>query len=410
MNEVQRIGQIAMIQNAHPGKGRRPEFLSEESPLAARHYHGSLPDYQPTPLVCLSDLAKKMGVKDIFIKDESYRFGLNAFKGLGGTYALCRVVCEELCLNPATVTLEELRKPENLEKIQKMVFVTTTDGNHGKGVSWAAGLLGCEAHVFMPKGSVEARAQAIRDAGKAEVVITDLGYDDAVRYAAKMATENGWFLVQDTSWPGYDKVPSWIIQGYTTMVYEALTQLAVAGYKRPTHVFLQAGVGAMAGGVLGYLACVYGDDLPTVSIVEPSEVACIFESARHEDGEAHKATGSEVTIMAGLNCGEPCLVTWPILRDFASHYFACPDEVSARGMRILAAPEGNDPTVKSGESGAVTAGLLSMLLEYEEYQPIREKLGLNENSVILLFNTEGDTDPEGYREIVYNGAHPMTTH
>lgn len=410
MNEIQKVGHISMIQSKHEKAGHLPEFLSEDSTRAVRHYHESHPDYRPTPLVCLSGLANKMGIKEIFVKDESYRFGLNAFKGLGGTYALCRVVCEELCLNPATVTLEELRKPENLEKIQKMVFVTTTDGNHGKGVSWAAGLLGCKAHVFMPKGSVEARAQAIRDVGTADVVITDLGYDDAVRYAEKMATENGWFLVQDTSWPGYDKVPSWIIQGYTTMVYEALTQLAVVGYTRPTHVFLQAGVGAMAGGVLGYLACVYKEDLPIVSIVEPSEVACIFESARHEDGEAHNATGSEITIMAGLNCGEPCLVTWPILRDFASYYFACPDEVSARGMRILAAPEGKDSAIKSGESGAVTAGLLSMLLEYDEYEPIREKLGLNKDSVVLLFNTEGDTDPDGYREIVYNGAHPLPAH
>lgn len=406
MLNIEKLGGIQMIDNPHQTTGVRPDYLSREATTAVRHFHESLPDYMPTPLVELKSLAGRGGVASICVKDESKRFGLNAFKGLGGTFALCRVVCEELGLDPGTVTLEELRQPANSEKISQMVFVTTTDGNHGKGVSWAAGLLGCKSYVYMPKGSVEARAQAIRDAGGAEVTITDLGYDDAVRYAAKMAEENGWYLVQDTAWPGYEKVPSWIVQGYTTMLYEALDQMKDIGYNRPTHVFLQAGVGAMAGGILGALQCTYGDQLPKVSVVEPKEVACIFESALHADGVEHKATGSEITIMAGLNCGEPCRITWPILRDFADHYFACPDWVAARGMRVLAAPLVGDKAVVSGESGAVTMGLLSLLLEREELMPFREKLGLDEASVILLINTEGDTDPQGYRDVVYNGKYP----
>lgn len=398
---------IQMVVNPHRQAGQRPDFLSREATVPVRHLHESLVQYSPTPLVELSALAKHLGVSAIYVKDESKRFGLKAFKGLGGVYALCRAVCEQLGLDYRSVTMEQLQSPENREKIGKIVFVTTTDGNHGKGISWAAGLLGAKSYVYMPKGSVEARAQAIRDAGSAEVTITDLGYDDAVRYAAKMADENGWFLIQDTSWPGYDIVPRWIIQGYTTMVYEALDQLELLGHRRPTHVFLQAGVGAMAGGVTGALQCTYGEEMPLVSIVEPDQVACIFESARRDDGGEHKATGSEVTIMAGLNCAEPCQVTWPILRDFAHCYFACPDTVSALGMRLLAAPRDNDRPVVSGESGAVTAGLLSLLLEREDLAEFRKAAGLDENSVVLLFNTEGDTDPAGYREVVYNGAYPF---
>ena len=400
---------ICLAINPHRFTGECPDFLSREATEPVRHFHESLEQYAPTPLVSLPGLAARLGIAGIFVKDESRRFGLNAFKGLGGSYALAKVICEELGIDPKTVTMQELQRPENRKRIEKMVFITTTDGNHGKGISWAAGLLGAKSYVYMPRGSVEARAQAIRDAGSAEVTITDLSYDDAVRYSAQKARENGWYLVQDTSWPGYEIVPRWIIQGYTTMVYEALDQLALHGIKRPSHVFLQAGVGAMAGGVTGALRCTYGTDMPEVVIAEPEEVACIFESARQDDGSCHKATGSEVTIMAGLNCAEPCQITWPILRDFADLYFACPDTVAARGMRILAAPEAGDPAVVSGESGAVTTGLLTLLLEDKKLWEFRDKAGLGKDSVVLLINTEGDTDPEGYRDIVYNGAYPMTT-
>lgn len=406
MLTVEQLAGIQLLTNPHRRVGQRPDFLSLEETEPVRHLHGSLKEYAPTPLVELSGLARRLGVASICVKDESKRFGLNAFKGLGGVYALCRAVCDQLGLDYRTATLEQLQEPANREQISRMVFVTTTDGNHGKGVSWAAGLLGAKSYVYMPRGSVEARAQAIRDAGSAEVTITDLSYDDAVRYSAKLAEENGWYLIQDTSWPGYDTVPSWIVQGYTTMVYEALNQLDTLGYPRPTHVFLQAGVGAMAGSVTGALQCTYGDDLPKIAIVEPDEVACIFESARNDDGTEHKAVGSEVTIMAGLNCAEPCQLTWPILRDFADAYFACPDWVSARGMRVLAAPVDGDAPIISGESGAVTTGLVSVLLEREDLKPFRNQLGLDEHSVILLFNSEGDTDPEGYRSVVYDGAYP----
>lgn len=407
MLEAENLNGIQMLENQHRYPGVRPEFLSEQATAPARRIHMSLDAYAPTPLVELKSLAKFCGVKAILVKDESKRFGLNAFKGLGGVYALCRVICKHLGLDDQNVTLARLQEEDIRQRVSQMVFVTTTDGNHGKGVSWAAGMLGCKAYVYMPKGSVPARAQAIREAGSAEVKILDIGYDDAVRYAAKMADEHGWFLVQDTSWPGYEEVPQWIVQGYTTMVHESIQQMQTLGYERPTHVFLQAGVGAMAGGVLGALKCSYGDDLPCVSIVEPDQVACIFESVRQNDGRPHAAIGSGETIMAGLNCAEPCQITWPILRDFSQFYFSCPDNVAARGMRVLAAPMRGDQQIISGESGAVTMGLVSLLTTKPDLKPYCKKLGLDENSVIYLISTEGDTDPDGFRSTVYDGTHPI---
>ena len=372
--------------------GENCELFSKEASSSVRRFHESLDCYAPTPLVELKALAEKLGIKSICVKDESKRFGLKAFKGLGGSYVVFRVVCSELGLDPEKTTMNDLKSEKYKDKISKMVFITATDGNHGKGVSWASGLLGCKSYVFMPKGSVEARAQAIRDAGLAEVTITDMGYDDTVRYASSIAEKNGWHLVQDTSWDGYETVPLWIAQGYTTMVYEALEQMNEA----PTHVFLQAGVGSMAGCVLAGLRCTYGMDKPVVSIVEPTECACIFESARAGDGKPHPATGSEQTIMAGLNCAEPCELVWPILRDQADFYFACPDTVTIEGMRQLARPENGDTDIVSGESGAVTAGLASLILGDTKLEVFRDLLGLNKDSVILVFSTEGDTDPEGY--------------
>lgn len=407
MLEAEVINGIQMIENPGSDSGVVPGFLSKRETEPARHIQMSLDDYAPTPLTELSHLAGHCGVSAILVKDESQRFGLKAFKGLGGLYALVRVICKHLGLDYRVMTLDWLKEPDLQKIVSNMVFVTCTDGNHGKGLSWACGMLGCKCYIYMPKGSVEARAQAIREVGNAVVEITDMAYDDVVRYAAKMADENGWSLVQDTSWPGYEDVPKWIVQGYTTMFYESLRQMQKLGYEKPTHIFLQAGVGAMAGSIAGAAKCTWPQDTPCISIVEPDEVACIFESVRQNDGQPHASTGSGRTIMAGLNCGEPCLITWPILRDFSDFCFACPDSVSARGMRVLAAPMPGDTPIISGESGSVTTGLLSLLTTKKSLVPFRERLGLNKDSVVLVFNTEGNTDPEGFLDVVYDGAHPM---
>ena len=401
-----RIGLISVLENREKAGGPGPGFLTEEATAAAHRIHRELPGYAPTPLVRLDALARRLGVKALLVKDESRRFGLNAFKGLGGLYALTRVICRELGLDAAQVSFSDLKRPEYRDAIRRMVFVTATDGNHGRGVSWAAGQLGCEAHVYMPAGSSPIRAQAIRDVNpRAEVKIMDIGYDDTVRYAAQMAGEKGWFLVQDTSWEGYEEIPTWIIQGYTTMAWEACAQLREQGLT-PTHFFVQAGVGAMAGGMVGYLVNAWGPGLK-IAVVEPEGISCIYASAKAGDGAPHAVEDPEPTMMAGLNCGEPCTVTWPILRDHADWYFACPDSVSAYGMRLLAAPEGGDPAVTSGESGAVTTGLVALIAGKPEYRALRERVGLDENSVILCISSEGDTDPESYRRIVYEGMDPL---
>ena len=390
MNTIQGIRYIV---NASPDHGKGPAFLSPTETAAVQAFHEALPEYARTALVPLPELAKSLGIKAAFIKDESTRFGLKAFKGLGGSYAVFRAVCEKLGLDYRETSFSELQSDKVHRQIAELHFVTATDGNHGKGVAWAAAKLGCQAHVYLPKGSVQARAQAIRELEKTEAVITDLGYDDTVRYAARMADEQGWVLIQDTSWPGYEGIPRTIIQGYTTMCREASEQLEELDLA-PTHVFLQAGVGAMAGGVLGWLRNRYPDSDLTAAIVEPTEAACVFESVAAADGKMHPATGSGRTIMAGLNCGEVCPLAWPILRRQADAWFSCPDLVAVQGMRLL-----NRAGVVSGESGAVTAGLASLMAQ-DAFADVKQALRFKRDSVLLLFSTEGDTDPEAYREIV----------
>ena len=379
------------------------DFLTEDIVNDVEKFHKSIEGYEKTPLVKLDNLAKKLGVKNVFVKDESYRYGLNAFKGLGGLYAIFRIVCDKLDLDPSSTTFKDLQAEDIKEKLKDIVFVTATDGNHGKGVAWAANKLGCKSVVFMPKGSVLARAKAIESMGNSTVTITDLNYDDAVRKASKLADEKGWYLVQDTAWEGYEDVPNFISQGYTIMAKEALDELNELGIEKPTHLFLQAGVGSMAGSVLGYMVNRFDKKPPITTIVEPATVACIYKSALADDSKPHAVTGDLQTIMAGLNCGEPNTATWPILRDYASFYAACPDYVTARGMRILASPIKDDKKVVSGESGAVGTGLLSILMEKDEFEDIRKSMNLDENSIILIFSTEGNTDPKGYDEIVYDG-------
>ncbi|MBK5251880.1 MAG: pyridoxal-phosphate dependent enzyme, partial [Peptostreptococcaceae bacterium] len=238
-----------------------PDFLAVEATAPARAFHRELPEYSETPLANLKNLAKILGVKGIYVKDESKRFGLNAFKALGASYAISKIAAKEK--NPS-----------------KAVYVTATDGNHGRGVAWAAMKLGARAEVFMPVGSKECRADAIRGIGDSKVEITDMNYDDAVRFASDYAKKNGYHFVQDTGNANYRDIPNDITQGYTTMAFEAIKQLEGYGVDKPTHMFLQAGVGSMAGGVLGFIAHYYDGNPPVTTVAEPWEVACIYESIK----------------------------------------------------------------------------------------------------------------------------------
>ncbi len=377
------------------------QILSPLNLESVYRFHKSFPQYKPTPLHALDQFAKTIGVKNVLVKDESYRFGLNAFKVLGGAYAVARYIVETLGLNDDEMTFESLKKSDVKERLGDVTFVTATDGNHGRGVAWAASQLGQKSLIFMPKGSSEIRLQNIRKEG-AEASILDVNYDDAVRFATKYAEENNGIFVQDTAWDGYEDIPTWIMQGYTTLVQEAVEQMHERNIIKPTHILLQAGVGSFASSVLGYFADVYGDKRPICAILEPDQAACIYESVKAGDGLPHAVTGDLNTIMAGLACGEPSTISWNILRDYAEMYASCPDEVSALGMRVLGNPIKGDPQVISGESGAVGMGFLKLVMEKECYESIREKLQLDANSIVLIISTEGDTDPAHYRKVVWN--------
>ena len=354
-------------------------FMATEN---VRNLHTALDAYNVTPLV---ELKNFKGVRSIFIKDESQRFGLKAFKALGGVWAIYTVISRELGLENPTLAEIFNRRAE----LSKLTFITTTDGNHGKGVSWAAGLFGCKSYVYMPRGTVEVRAQAIRDAGSATVEITDLRYDDCVKFTAQLAEKNHWHLIQDTSWTGYEDIPAQIMLGYTTLAYEALWQMH---YVRPTHIFLQAGVGSMAGAIAAVFAEVFKDNPPRITIVEPTEVACFYETMRLDDGQIHSATGNGQTMMAGLNCATPCEIAWKILRRFAADTATISDDVAADAMRVLAAQK-----IVSGESGCAGFALANAALADKN---LRRALELDENSIIFVINTEGDTDPKNYKAIV----------
>lgn len=360
-------------------------------------FHKSFPGYSPTKLVRLDGLAKKLGVGSLYVKDESTRFGLNAFKGLGGSYCVGRLLADRIGISEDELAFEVLKQPDARKVAGSLTLATTTDGNHGRGIAWAARELGCSAIVYMPKGSSQERLENIRALG-AKAEITDLNYDDTVRLTARIAKEQGWELVQDTAWEGYEETPTRIMQGYTTLALEAAQQL---GDKAPTHVFLQAGVGAMSGAVAAFLADYYRDERPRVVIVEANAADCVFRTAEADDGELHIVTGDLSTIMAGLSCGEPCTVGWEMMRRYADHFVSVPDAVTEQGMRTLANPVGDDEAIVSGESGAVTTGLLIELMTDEALADIRKTIGLGPDSRVLCISTEGDTDRENYQRIVH---------
>lgn len=378
-------------------------FINEEVVESAQNFHSSFAQYEPTPLIELKNLAKLLGVNNIFVKDESYRFGLNAFKVLGGSFAIAKHIAEKIGVDISELPADRLVSKEVREKLGDVTFVTATDGNHGRGVAWAAEQLGQKCFVVMPDGSAIERRDRIRSHGAKCEIMEGMNYDDCVRYANKYAEEHNGIMVQDTAWPGYEKIPTWIIQGYATMAKEAKDKLEENGYK-PTHIFAQAGVGSLATGVTGYFSSVYqGAEKPFIGIVEPEKANCIFKTAMADDGQIHNVTGEMKTIMAGLACGEPVTVGWPVLNSYADAYLSVPDKAAARGMRILGNPLKGDERVISGESGAATLGALSDILQRPDLEGIKKELKLDENSVVLLFSTEGDTDFEHYRKVVWDG-------
>jgi len=372
------------------------DFANDKIATSVANFHESLPNYKPTPLVRLSSLADRLGIDELLIKDESQRFELNAFKVLGASYAIAKVLGNKLNLGDYELTYERILSEKS--KFQEITFVTATDGNHGRAVAWAAEKFSCKAIVYMPKGSSLARLKAIKQFGS-EASITDKNYDDTIIYAEKMAKDNGWVLLQDTSWDGYEEVPIHIMQGYFTLITEFLRQEQNIW---PTHVFVQAGVGSLAAAILAYLYNLTNKTTPIFVVVEPQGAPCLYESMKLCDGEPYRIKGDLVTIMSGLACGEPSHLGLRILKAGTNAFIKCSDDVARRGMKVLGNPLAGDQAIISGESGAVTLGLVYELLSNRQPCNIKDELCITSNSKILLFSTEGDTDPDAYREVVWS--------
>ena len=402
IQEIEEYGFRFLLQV--PKSDSVPENFSEQVARRVEHFHHQLPGYKPTELVRWRNLAKAWGLRDVFIKDESTRFNLKAFKVLGGSYALALLMCQKLGKSLDQIDYAYLVSDEAKKRIGEITLTMATDGNHGRGLAWAAEQLGQKAIIYMPKGAARSRVENIRSHG-AKVIVTDLNYDQAVRVAFRTAEELGWYVIQDTSWEGYTEIPLWIMQGYLTMCLEAVNQMKEEG-AAPTHVFVQVGVGALAGAVVGYLLNRFKENPPKFITMEPTNAACVFASAAAADGRPHAVSGSLSTAMAGLACGEPNPIGWEILRDFCSCYVSCDDFVAANGIRILANPMEGDTRVEAGESGSVGIGLLDLLCNKDTFKELKGELGIGPDSTLLFFNTEGATDPENYKEIVWHGKYP----
>lgn len=379
-------------------------FLNEEVSQKVINFHKSFPLYKRTPLVDLKNLSEEVGLKGFYVKDESKRFDLNAFKVLGASYAIGTYIAEQLDMDISELPYEKMVSKEVKEKLGDINFTTATDGNHGRAVAWTANQLGQKSKVFMPKGTTEERVLNIRKENS-DVDVYDMNYDDCVKEAAKFAEENNGVLVQDTSWDGYEDIPRQIMQGYTTMAKEALDQMKEKG-QEPTHIFLQAGVGSMATAVTGFFMNAMKDNPPMITIVEPKEANTVYRTATADDGKLHNVEGDLDSIMAGLCCGEIGTIGWPVLSSYARNYISVDDTYAAHGMRLLGNPLADDTKVISGESGAVTPGVVHKLMTDEDLKEQKEALKLDENSVVLCFSTEGDTDKESYRRIVWDGEYP----
>lgn len=372
-----------------------------KSAKIVNNFHKSFDSYEITPLVDLKNLSKDIGIKGFFVKDESYRFGLNAFKVLGASYAIANYIKDKIGLDENDLSFDEITSSETKEKLGKITFATATDGNHGRAVAWTANKLGQISKGFMPKGTSIERLENIRRENS-DANIMEENYDDCVRLAAKFAEENKGVLIQDTSWEGYIDVPKNIMKGYLTMAFEVYNELKEKDIM-PTHIFLQAGVGSMAASITAFFRNVLKDNPPKVIIVEPNKANCLYRTADANDGKLHFVKGDLNSIMAGLNCGEPVTIGWPILENYADYFLSVDDNYTKIGMRLLASPIKNDRKIISGESGAVTSGIVYELMTDDDLKDYREAIGLNKDSIVLCFSTEGDTDKKAYREIVLEG-------
>jgi len=350
-------------------------------------------DYQPTPLVSLSGVARAVGVRSVWYKDESSRFGLGSFKALGGAYAVFNYLSKAVAERTgASATPQEIESGAHADITSNITVASATAGNHGCSVAWGARRFYCRCVIFVAEDVSKSRRTAIARHG-AEIRVVPGNYDDSVREAARVAAENGWTIISDTSYAGYTQIPREVMLGYTVMIEEAIGQIPRA--EKPTHVFAQSGVGGMAAAACATLWDHYGVNRPVFVTVEPENAACLFQSALR--GQRTTLTGSFDTIMGGLRCGEVSPLAWEILERGADFFLTIPDDIALDAMRLLAQRRHGDQRLVAGESGV--AGLAA-LYGTRENGEMAHQLGLGPASNVLLFGTEGATDPEIYANIV----------
>ncbi|MEY8829886.1 diaminopropionate ammonia-lyase [Sedimentitalea sp. XS_ASV28] len=343
-----------------------------------------------TPMHALPGLARELGLGSLHVKDEGYRLGLGSFKALGGAYALLRLVQEQASQHwGREVPLRELMSPDVRSIAAGMTFACATDGNHGRSVAQGAQLIGANAVIFVHAGVSDARVDAIAGFG-ARIIRVDGNYDDSVAEASRVSEREGWTVLSDTSWPGYERIPALVMQGYTAILQEALSQLD----EPPTHVFLQAGVGGFAAAIAGHLAVVLGERRPHVTVVDPARAACLFQSAKA--GHIVKVEEEEATVMAMLECYEPSLVAFRVLERVADGFMTVDEDDAIEVMTRMAHPVAGDPAVVCGESGG--AGLAGLFVAARQAD-IREVVGLGSGARVLCINTEGATDPALYERL-----------
>ena len=368
-------------------------FTSEERKKVHQFHLSMGKDYTPTPLCKLDGFANYMGINEFYVKDESQRHPLQAFKLLGGSYSVAKIICNRLGVKIEDVDFDYLKSDDVKAKLGNLTFAAASDGNHGRSIAFAANRFNQNCVIYMPKGTAFDRIKNIEDLG-ATVVVADGNYDFCGREVSRLSEEKGWIIVPDTASEGDPEIARSVMQGYLTMATEIINALKRA----PTHVFLQAGVGSMAGAMLAAIMQAYKADKPKFFIMEPHQANCFYQSGLI--GKAVDVDGDLDSMMAGLACGVPSPDGWEIIRDFAEGFLSCDDLITANGMRILANPIGDDVKVVAGESGAVGAGLVEYISKDVD---LSTQIGLDKNSRVLMISTEGMTDSENYRNVVWFG-------
>ena len=347
------------------------------------------PDYQPSPLHRLQHLATRIGVDEIFYKDESERFGLKSFKALGGAYAVARQLQDRIQQQTGSAaSIDDLIARRYPSIVQDIVISCATDGNHGRSVAWGCQMFGCACIIYIHRDVSEGRKQAMQALG-AEVIRVDANYDASVRQADSDAITHGRIIVSDTSYPGYLEIPKDVALGYTVMLAEAVEQM---GDTIPTHVFIQAGVGGLAAAVCAYFWELWGAERPRFIVVEPEQANCLQQSAMK--GEPVAVAGDLETLMAGLSCGEVSLLAWDILKPGTDDFMTISEDAVPACMQLLLHSQ---PPVEAGESAV--AGLGAAIAAREDAE-MSTTLKLDEHSRIFVIGTEGATDPELYQRLI----------